>query len=972
MSSNQTVTGIPVKISNTTVTGNTTAGGSGGAAGSGGTSAGVSDGAFGGGIENGVAGTQLLNDTVYNNTVNGLNGYTGGGGIADDSNGMLIVNATVAGNTVQATTGTTSYGGGIYDVSGDESLQIYNTLIAQNTANTGTDFYGTASAAEGDLINVGSGSNIANGGGNIVAPSTLGLAGGLANNGGTTQTLALLTGSAAIGAGDLAEANAVGLTTDQRGLPRTQAGLVDIGAYEVQAGKGTTSVALGSSALSSNVGQTVTFTAVVSPAAGVAAAPTGAVQFQEIVGGTPTNIGSPVTLSVVNGVDEATLSTSSLTAGSHVITAVYQPGSDPNFLTSTASAVNEEIVNPSLTSSSISVGANPNPVAQGSPTTFTATVTQASGSTAPTGSVEFEIDGVVVGSGPLSGTLGSDQATFSTSLLPPGSHTLTAVYSGDTNFNGSISPAVSPVIVTAPYGTPVVGGPTSTTENTPVSGITITPATNDTTVTYFQITGITGGTLYYNGGSAQITNGEFITVASGAAGLEFIPTTNSVANGSFTIQESTTSNSSGLVGTAATAAISITGTRNADLSNYYNVDGISSNGTAFSGGLDNDGNALSETLIGSTITWNGITFAIAAADTGNVVEGAGQTIVLPTGNYSNVTLLATATNGNQANQQFIIHYSDGSSVTVTQSISDWATPQNYAGESLALTTAYRNTSNGGRETGTYDVYGYSLAVDPTKTVESITLPSNNNVKVLAIATQATLDAPTGLVATPVSNGISLTWTASDSTATGYDVYRYTLGSAASPTLLSSSVTSTNYTDTTGVAGNTYYYVVKAVNGSAISPPSSAAQRDGDEFGPHDRSRSCRLLQSDGHHAGRHPIFGRIGRQGQRPERNTGGHEPDVERRRLQHRSDRREQRGSSQLANHFAAGRLLCDARTAGDRGERQPDESDVHGPLHRRLLANVHAEPERLVHASRIFGRIDGRADDLPQQLQRPGQSHV
>ncbi len=131
---------------------------------------------------------------------------------------------------------------------------MFNTLVADNTANAGTDFYGNASVAAGNLINVASGSNISDGGGNIVAPATLGIAGSLANNGGTTQTLALTTGSAAIGTGDVIEANDFGLTTDERGS-RHNAGLVDIGAYEVQAGTGTTSVAIGTSASSVNVGQ---------------------------------------------------------------------------------------------------------------------------------------------------------------------------------------------------------------------------------------------------------------------------------------------------------------------------------------------------------------------------------------------------------------------------------------------------------------------------------------------------------------------------------------------------------------------------------------------------------------------------------------------------------------------------------------------------------------------------------------------
>jgi hypothetical protein len=56
------------------------------------------------------------------------------------------------------------------------------------------------------------------------------LLGSLANNGGETDTMALLTGSPAINAGDPSKCPA----TDQRGLPRPQLGGCDIGAYEVQ------------------------------------------------------------------------------------------------------------------------------------------------------------------------------------------------------------------------------------------------------------------------------------------------------------------------------------------------------------------------------------------------------------------------------------------------------------------------------------------------------------------------------------------------------------------------------------------------------------------------------------------------------------------------------------------------------------------------------------------------------------------
>ena len=55
--------------------------------------------------------------------------------------------------------------------------------------------------------------------------------GPLTNNGGPTQTHALLEGSIAIDAGDCSGGS---VTTDQRGIPRPQRGGCDIGAYELE------------------------------------------------------------------------------------------------------------------------------------------------------------------------------------------------------------------------------------------------------------------------------------------------------------------------------------------------------------------------------------------------------------------------------------------------------------------------------------------------------------------------------------------------------------------------------------------------------------------------------------------------------------------------------------------------------------------------------------------------------------------
>ncbi len=89
--------------------------------------------------------------------------------------------------------------------------------------------------------------------------------------------------------------------------------------------KAATATAVSSSVNPANSGQSVTFTATVTSAAGT---PTGTVQFKDGV----TNLGAP---QVLNGSGVATFSTSTLAAGVHTITADYS--GDINFLTSTGS-----------------------------------------------------------------------------------------------------------------------------------------------------------------------------------------------------------------------------------------------------------------------------------------------------------------------------------------------------------------------------------------------------------------------------------------------------------------------------------------------------------------------------------------------------------------------------------------------------------------------------------------------------------
>ena len=172
----------------------------------------------GGGLFNyGTIGT-IVNSTISGNTTN-----SDGGGILNNGTINHIQSTTIASNVAAA-------GGGIFHASFATMGELINTIIA---GNTGLDFTEQASvtSATYDLVQASAGNSLVNGAnGNVVGLDPK--LGPLANNGGLTLTMALLTGSPAINAGTSTDAP----TTDQRGLPRPSGAAVDIGAFEVQAG----------------------------------------------------------------------------------------------------------------------------------------------------------------------------------------------------------------------------------------------------------------------------------------------------------------------------------------------------------------------------------------------------------------------------------------------------------------------------------------------------------------------------------------------------------------------------------------------------------------------------------------------------------------------------------------------------------------------------------------------------------------
>ena len=151
----------------------------------------------------------IANSTFWNNSAS-----DGGGGIFNHGP-LSVANSTFSANT-------SGEGGG--GIENQTTAIIADTIIA---GAKGSDVAGNFISLGFNLIGDSSG------GSGFVASDLLGvnpLLGPLQDNGGPTETVALLPGSPAIDAGSIGNIS-TGITTDQRGAARVVFGGVDIGAY---------------------------------------------------------------------------------------------------------------------------------------------------------------------------------------------------------------------------------------------------------------------------------------------------------------------------------------------------------------------------------------------------------------------------------------------------------------------------------------------------------------------------------------------------------------------------------------------------------------------------------------------------------------------------------------------------------------------------------------------------------------------
>jgi hypothetical protein len=147
--------------------------------------------------------------------------------------------------------------------------------------------------------------------------------------------------------------------------------------------------------------------------------------------------GNPILFSISSGPGSITGSTLTINGAGSVVVAANQAG---NASYATATQVTQSIVvNPALTA--IAVASSASTVLAQNAVTLTATVSSPAG--IPSGTVSF-LDGTT----PLGpGTLSGGVATLTTTSLAVGTHSISAVYSGGTNFVAATSAALTQCVM---------------------------------------------------------------------------------------------------------------------------------------------------------------------------------------------------------------------------------------------------------------------------------------------------------------------------------------------------------------------------------------------------------------------------------------------------------------------------------------------------------------------------------------------
>ena len=197
-----------------------------------------------------------------------------------------------------------------------------------------------------------------------------------------------------------------------------------------------------------------------------------------------------------------------LAVGQQTLKATFTPTDTTDYTSSTATVTLTVVPGTPV----VTLTTSPNPAFLANPVTFTATI--ASFSTMPTGIVVFYDGSTQIGTG----TVTAGVATFTTSALTVGPHSITAAYSGDSSYNPATSSALTQSL--QDFTLTLVGGATTGSATAPMEGpaaypLVITPLGGATLAgaVSLSVTGLPAGrsavftpaTVPVNAGTSTVT-----------------------------------------------------------------------------------------------------------------------------------------------------------------------------------------------------------------------------------------------------------------------------------------------------------------------------------------------------------------------------------------------------------------------------------------------------------------------------------
>jgi hypothetical protein len=375
------------------------------------------------------------------------------------------------------------------------------------------------------------------------------------------------------------------------------------------------------------------------------------------------------------------------------------------------------------------------------------------------------------------------------------------------NFTAS-GTVVAPTITTQPASQTVTAGQTATfsvvaSGTAPLSyqwqknGATIAGATSASYTTPAATTSDSGSTF------DVVVSNSAGTVTSNAATL----TANPAPAPAIQVRSTSINFGNDVVGSRTSQALIITNTGTATLSiTQVSVSGSTTfSASGFSLPLSvNAGQqttitvAFAPTTVGSVSGSMSIASNAPTSPTAVSLSGSGIAATLTLGvSPTSLSFGSITTGTSSAPQMVTITNTGNANVTISQvsvtgtgySVTGGSTPVTLSpSQNLALTVVF-NPTLAGAFSGSISITSNATGSLPTVTLSG-----------------------TGVA--PVQHSVALTWVASTSTVSGYNVYRSTVSGTGYIKLNSSVVTGLTYTDSTVQSGTTFYYVTTAVDSSS--------------------------------------------------------------------------------------------------------------------------------------------------------------